>query len=32
MQANEPAIAYSKRKYSICEYLELENASAEKSE
>lgn len=32
MQANEPAIAYNKRKYSIDEYLELENASAEKSE
>jgi len=27
MELNEPAISYSKRKYSIAEYLELENES-----
>src|SRR4051812_31811999 len=32
MEVNEPAVAYSKRKYSIEEYLELENASLEKHE
>jgi Uma2 family endonuclease len=32
MEVNEPAVAYSKRKYSIEEYLELENAATEKHE
>ncbi len=32
MLVNEPAVAYSKRKYSIAEYLEMEQASAEKHE
>ncbi len=32
MIVNEPAIAYSKRKYTIEEYLELENAATEKHE
>jgi len=32
MEAHEPAVAYGKRKYSIEEYLEMENASTEKHE
>lgn len=32
MEVREPAIAYAKRKYSIAEYLEMENASEEKHE
>lgn len=32
MEVNEPALAYDKRKYSIAEYLELEEAAAEKHE
>ena len=32
MEVKEPAIAYGKRKYSIEEYLELENAATEKHE
>lgn len=32
MEGNEPAIAYSKQKISIEEYLEMENASLEKHE
>ena len=32
MEIKEPAIAYSKRKYSIEEYLEMENAATEKHE
>lgn len=32
MEVNEPAVAYSKRHYSIEEYLELENAATEKHE
>jgi Uma2 family endonuclease len=32
MEVNEPAISYEKRKYTIEEYLELENASADKHE
>src|ERR1700759_3094730 len=32
MELNEPAIAYSKGKYSIGEYLEMENAATEKHE
>jgi len=32
MEVHEPAVAYSKRKYSIEEYLELENAATEKHE
>jgi Uma2 family endonuclease len=32
MEIKEPAIAYSKREFSIEEYLEMENASAEKHE
>ena len=32
MEVNEPAVAYSKRKYSVEEYLELENAATEKHE
>jgi Uma2 family endonuclease len=32
MELQEPAIAYGKRKYTIQEYLEMENASLEKHE
>lgn len=32
MEIKEPAVAYSKRKFSIEEYLEMENASVEKHE
>ena len=32
MILNEPAIDYSKRTYTVAEYLELENASLEKHE
>ena len=32
MEVNEPAVAYEKRKYSIEEYLERENAATEKHE
>ncbi len=32
MEVNEPAVAYGKRKYSIEEYLELENVATEKHE
>lgn len=32
MEVNEPAVAYGKRKYTIEEYLEMENASDEKHE
>jgi Uma2 family endonuclease len=32
MEVNEPAVAFSKQKMSIEEYLEMENASAEKHE
>ena len=32
MEVNEPAVAYSKRHYSIEEYLEMENAATEKHE
>ena len=32
MEVNEPAVAYEKRKYSIAEYLEMENAATEKHE
>jgi Uma2 family endonuclease len=32
MEVNEPAVAYNKRKYTIEEYLEMENAAAEKHE
>ncbi len=32
MEVNEPAVAYQKRKYSIEEYLEMENAATEKHE
>lgn len=32
MEVNEPAISYSKRKYTIDEYLEMENAASEKHE
>jgi Uma2 family endonuclease len=32
MEVNEPAVAYSKQKMSIEEYLEMENASTEKHE
>ena len=32
MEIREPSIAYSKKKYSIEEYLEIENAAAEKHE
>ena len=32
MEVREPAIAYSKQKISIAEYLEMENASPEKHE
>jgi Uma2 family endonuclease len=32
MIINEPAVAYNQRKYSIEEYLEMENASTEKHE
>ncbi len=32
MEINEPAVAYGKRKYTIAEYLELENASEVKHE
>jgi Uma2 family endonuclease len=32
MEAREPAIAYSKQKYTIEEYLEMENAATEKHE
>ena len=32
MIINEPAVAYSKRKYTIEEYLEMENAAIEKHE
>ena len=32
MEVREPAIAYSKRKYTIEEYLEMENAATEKHE
>lgn len=32
MEINEPAIAYSKQKFSIKEYLEIENAAPEKHE
>ena len=32
MEINEPALAYSKRNYTIEEYLEMENASDEKHE
>ena len=32
MEVNEPAVAYSKRHYSIEEYLELENVATEKHE
>ena len=32
METNEAAIAYEKRKYSIAEYLEMENVATEKHE
>ena len=32
MEANEPAVAYSKQKFSIEDYLEMENTSIEKHE
>ena len=32
MEVREPAIAYSKKKYTIAEYLELEEAAIEKHE
>lgn len=32
MELNEPAVSYAKRKYTIEEYLEMENASSEKHE
>jgi Uma2 family endonuclease len=32
MEVKEPAIAYSKRKYSLEEYFEMENSTAEKHE
>ena len=32
MEAREPAVAFNKRKYTIEEYLEIENASDEKHE
>lgn len=32
MEVREPAVAYAKRKYSIDEYLEIENAATEKHE
>jgi Uma2 family endonuclease len=32
MEVREPAIAYGKQKYSVEEYLELENAASEKHE
>ena len=32
MEVREPAVAYSKQKFSIEEYLEIENASIEKHE
>lgn len=32
MEANEPAVAYSKQKFSIEDYLEIENTSIEKHE
>ena len=32
MEIHEPAVAYSKQKISIEEYLEMENASIEKHE
>jgi Uma2 family endonuclease len=32
MEVNEPAVSYAKRKYTIEEYLEMENASPEKHE
>jgi Uma2 family endonuclease len=32
MEINEPAFAYNKRKYTIEEYLELENTSEDKHE
>lgn len=32
MEVNEPAVAYSKRHYTIEEYLEMENAATEKHE
>src|SRR6202012_6265077 len=32
MEVREPAVAYAKRKYSIEEYLEMENAATEKHE
>jgi len=32
METREPALSYDKRKYSIAEYLEMENASEEKHE
>src|SRR6185503_6229144 len=32
MEVKEPAVAYSKNKYTIAEYLEMENAATEKHE
>jgi Uma2 family endonuclease len=32
MEANEPAVAYGKQKYTMEEYLEMENAAVEKHE
>jgi Uma2 family endonuclease len=32
MEVREPAVAYNKRKYTIDEYLEIENAATEKHE
>jgi Uma2 family endonuclease len=32
MEVNEPAVSYSKRKYTIPEYLEMEDAATEKHE
>jgi Uma2 family endonuclease len=32
MEVNEPAVSYAKRKYTIEEYLEMENAAVEKHE
>src|SRR5690348_5479563 len=32
MEVREPAVAYGKQKFSIAEYLEMEDASAEKNE